>query len=247
VILDAHCHLDDVPALGWRIPAELLIARMDEAGVDRAVVMAIVDAPHLNPDALDVLAAEVRRFPDRLVGFARLHPWYEERALGLLDHAIRALGMRGLKLHPTSTLAHPADAWSVRLIRRAAEYGAPTLFHCGDDPLTAPLAVAAAAAACPEATILAGHMGGYFHGEAMLEVAERQPNLVLETSAMPYPDLIRRAVERLGAGRVVFGSDGPLAHPKLELQKVRLAGLGADDEAAVLGGTLEALLGRVRP
>jgi predicted TIM-barrel fold metal-dependent hydrolase len=155
--------------------------------------------------------------------------------------------MRGLKLHPTSTLAHPADEWSLRLIRRAAEYGAATLFHCGDDPLTAPLAVARAAERCPEATIIAGHMGGYFHGDEMLEVAARFPNLVLETSAMPYPALIRRAVDLLGAERVIFGSDGPVGHPKLEIHKVRLAGLALEQEALVLGGTMAALLERVRP
>ena len=43
-------------------------------------------------------------------------------------------------------------------------------------------------------------MGGYFHVDEAIEVAERHPNLVLETSAMPYPAKIREAVERLGAG-----------------------------------------------
>ncbi len=246
MIVDAHCHIDEIPALGWSMPARLLIERLDEAGIQMGVVLSIADVPNLNPQALDTIELAMQRYPGRLVKFARIHPWYGERSMAYLDDAIGRRGMKGLKLHPTSSIAHPADEWSTRLIRRAAEYGAPTLFHCGDDPLTTPLAVAKAAERCPEATILAGHMGGYFHGEAMLEVAERLPNLVLETSAMPYPDLIRRAVDLLGAERVVFGSDGPAGHPKLEVLKVQLAGLSATDEALVLGGNMERILGQVR-
>jgi predicted TIM-barrel fold metal-dependent hydrolase len=47
----------------------------------------------------------------------------------------------------------------------------------------------------------------------------------------------------VGAGRVVFGSDGPGCHPALEVQKVRLAALDPADERAVLGGTAARLLG----
>ena len=37
-------------------------------------------------------------------------------------------------------------------------------------------------------------MGGYFHVDEALDVAEQHPNIVLETSAMPYPDKIAEAV-----------------------------------------------------
>ena len=64
-------------------------------------------------------------------------------------------------------------------------------------PLSTPLSVARTAAACPDATIVLGHMGGYFHVDEAIDVAERYGNVVLETSAMPYPDKIRTAVERI--------------------------------------------------
>ena len=77
----------------------------------------------------------------------------------------------------------------------------------------------------PEATIVFGHMGAYFHGQDALAVAERCDNVVLETSACPYPELIGEAVRRVGAERVIFGSDGPGCPPAIELEKVRRAGL----------------------
>jgi predicted TIM-barrel fold metal-dependent hydrolase len=245
VIIDAHLHVDELPALGWSLEAAHCVRRLDEAGIDRGVVMTIVDAPEVNPRALELIAEACAAYPDRLDAFARIHPWYGEESLNLLERALGELGFKGLKLHPVSTIAHPAGEDSLRLIRRAAEHSAPTLFHCGDEPLTTPLAIAQAAAACPEATIILGHMGGYFHVDEAIDAAERFPNLVLETSAMPYPEKIRDAVERLGPERVLYASDGPACSPLIELEKVRLAGLHANAERLVLGGNAERILAAV--
>lgn len=242
-IVDAHAHVDEVPALGWIDPPEKLVALMDAAGVDRACVMTYTEAPQFNPRALEYIADAVRRFPDRLIGVARLHPWYPE-ALSLLDFAVLELGMKCLKLHPVGTLTHPADEPTLTLLRRAGELQVPVLFHCGDEPMSTPLAIGLAAAACPETTVVLGHMGGYFHVDEAIEVAESHPNVVLDTSAMPYPRKIREAVQRIGASRVLFASDGPGCRPRLELEKVRQAGLRPDHEALVLGGNVLALLGR---
>src|SRR5207245_141527 len=172
---------------------------------------------------------------------ARIHPWYGDEALALLERAF-ALGFKGLKLHPVSTLAHPGGEETLQLIRAAAERGAPTLFHCGDEPLATPLTVARAAAACPQATIILGHMGGYFHVDEAIEVAEAYENVVLETSAMPYPSKIAEAVQRIGASRVLYASDGPACSPRIEVEKVRLAELPPEAEALVFAGNAKRIL-----
>jgi predicted TIM-barrel fold metal-dependent hydrolase len=239
-------HVDHLPALGWSLEAATCVARLDEAGIEKGVVMTIVDAPEVNPDALDMIAEALAAFPGRLEAFARIHPWYGDVAVALLERAITQLGFKGLKLHPVTTIAHPAEEDTLRLIRVAAAHDAPTLFHCGDEPLTTPLAIARAAEAVPEATIILGHMGGYFHVDEAIAVAERHPNLVLETSAMPYPAKIREAVERIGAERVLYASDGPACSPRIEVEKVRLAGLDADAERLVFGENAARMLEAVR-
>ena len=244
MIVDLHMHVDHIPALGWKMEADLAVRRMDEAGIDRAVIMTIVDVPEVNPDALQLVKDACDDFPDRLWAFARVHPWYGDQAVALLEQAF-AMGFKGLKLHPVSTIAHPGGEDTLRLIRVAAEHRAPTLFHCGDEPMTTPLAIAKAAAAVPYATIVLGHMGGYFHVDEAIAVAERYENVVLETSAMPYPAKIREAVERIGAERVVYASDGPVCSPLIEVEKVRLAGLSAADEALVFGANALRLLEHV--
>jgi len=245
VIVDAHLHVDDLPALGWKLDAAECVRRMDEAGIARGVVMTIVDAPEVNPGALELLVEACAAFPGRLEAFARIHPWYGDEAVALLERAF-TLGFKGLKLHPVTTIAHPADEATLRLIRVAAEHDAPTLFHCGDEPLTTPFAIAPAAVAVPEATIILGHMGGYFHVDEAIEVAERHENVVLESSAMPYPAKIREAVERVGAERVLYASDGPACSPRIEVEKVKLAELSPAAERLVFAGNATRILDGVR-
>ncbi len=245
-IIDSHTHVDEVPALGWIDPPEKIIGLLDEAGIAQAVVMTYTELPGFNPRALEYVAEAVAKYPHRLIGYARLHPWHEAEAARLLVRAVREYRMKGLKLHPVGTLAHPADAATLKLIRLAAELQVPVLFHCGDEPMTTPLAIAVAAARVPDATIILGHMGGFFHVDEAIEVAERHPNVLLETSAMPYPDKIHEAVTRLGADRVLYASDGPGCPPRLELEKVRMAGLSDSDLALVLRGNIVRLLERVR-
>jgi predicted TIM-barrel fold metal-dependent hydrolase len=242
VIIDLHMHVENVAALGWTMSAADCIVAMDEAGVDLAAIMTLTDYPGLNENGMGLIERGCAEFPGRLTGFVRLNPVQLESALLALEIAVRGHGFTGVKLHPVTTLAHPGGPATVALIRRAGELGVPTLFHCGDESYTTPLAVAEAARQCPASTVILGHMGGYFHVDEALEVAEALPNVLLETSGMPYPARIAEAVQRLGPERVLFGSDGPIASPAVERRKVELAGLDATSLALVLGGNAERLL-----
>ena len=246
MIIDFHTHVDEAEIFGWIDPAEKLVPLLDEAGIDKAAIMTYVDLPGSNPEALDYIADAVARFPDRLIGFARLNPNYRDESRRAFHRAVSELAFRGLKLHPTTTLAHPAGDATVELMRECGALGIPVLFHCGDDPYTTPQAIAAGAAQVPDTAVVMGHMGGYFHVDEAIDAAETHPNLYLETSAMPYPKKIGEAVERVGAGKVVFGSDGPGCNPALEVEKIRMLDLRADDEAMVLGGNAARLL-RLEP
>jgi uncharacterized protein len=156
---------------------------------------------------------------------------------------VRDLGFRGLKLHPVSTLAHPADPPTTALLRQAAGLGVPALFHCGDGPFTTPLELEHAAAGVPEASTIFGHMGGYFHVADAIEVARRRPNAYLKTSVMPRPDLVRRAVTDLGPERVLFASDGPGCDPRLEVHKVSRASLSERERELVFSANVLRLWG----
>ena len=242
MIVDSHVHVDEVSPLGWIDPPEAILGLMDEAGIEKAVIMTYTDTPGLNERALEYIAEVVARFPDRFYGYARMHPSYGERAVDLFERAIVEYGLSGLKLHPVSSVAHPGGEATTRLIAKAAELEGPVLFHSGDEAYCTPYEIELSAIACPEATIILGHMGGYFHVGMAIEVARRHPNVDLDTSAMPYPAWVRQAVDALGPERVLFASDGPGCDPRLEVYKLMRAGLTPAEEELVFSGNILRLL-----
>jgi uncharacterized protein len=238
MIIDSHTHVQRVPGSFWDSPPERLIRLMDEASVEKSVIMSYGGAPV--EIAVDYIDQCVREYPGRFIGYANLDP-REEGSTRLLQYAVKNLGFRGLKLHPVAYELHPVHPLSIGILKAAAELQVPVLFHCGDEEYTLPLQLAQAAARCSDTTIIFGHMGGYFHVEDAIRAAREYPNIILETSAMPYPYLIREAVKHIGSKRVLFASDGPGCPPELDAEKVRCAGLSQSEEEDLFHGTITRL------
>jgi predicted TIM-barrel fold metal-dependent hydrolase len=241
-VIDFHTHIDDAPDYGWIDPPEKLVPLLDEANVAKAVIMTYRDASAADPSPLEYIRDAVAKYPSRLVGFARLRPSDDDSAVRLLEQAVSEFKMAGLKLHPVGTFQPPSGPSTVRLVSAAAEMSLPILFHCGDENFTTPLAIEQLVVRVPTAKIVLGHMGGYFHTKDAIEVARRNPSVYLETSATPYPASILDAVRSIGAHRVIFGSDGPGAPPRLEVRKVLGCGLDEHELTAVLRDNALALI-----
>lgn len=243
-IIDAHTHIEGLPDCDWQDPPELMLRLMDEAGIDQAIVMTYCDAPlghaHYNP--LDYVHDAVKKYPERLLGFARLNPGADE-AEALLEEAVLQRGFRGLKLHPFGYRIPSDDECTLKLLRCAARLNVPALFHCGDEEYTLPLQLERAAQACPETAIIFGHMGGYFHVRDAIAVARCCPNVYLETSATPHVSLIREAIDLLGADRVIYASDGPGCDPTIELKKVEMIGLSEAQRQRIFSANILRLMG----
>jgi predicted TIM-barrel fold metal-dependent hydrolase len=242
MIIDSHTHVD---RLGWYDPPETILRLMDEAGIEKSIIMTYGDAPDVR-GSLEYIAEAVQKYADRLIGYARMNPGRGTETRDLFSKAMEEYGFKGLKLHPLGNLCHPAGPETLDLIRLATHYRAPVLFHCGDEELTLPLQIAQAAEECPEATIILGHCGGYFHTNDAIRVAERYSNVLLETSAMPYPQLIKQAVDRIGPSRVLYASDGPGCDPTIEVHKVKMAGLTEEEQEAVFFQNTKTILDNVR-
>ncbi len=233
MILDSHAHVDVVPSLGWYDTADKLVQRMDQAGIAKAAISGYLNAPGPNPDSLKTIAAAVEKYPDRLIGYARLDPWFDEACIQTLEDGVKNLGIRGVKLHPAHYTLFPFGPLTVKLARRAGELGLPILFHCGDEMMCLPYQIDRLAAQCPDTRIILAHIGGFFSGEAALNVAERRPNVWVDTSEIPLPGMVRKAVDRLGAEKVLFGTDAPCCDIRLEIMKVKLAQLTPEQESLV--------------
>jgi len=240
LILDSHTHVQKIPGHEWDSPPERLIPLLDQAGIHAAVIMGYGEASRDTPAYIEEMKEARDAYPGRLLPMARLLPC--ESAPELLKHLVREEGFLGLKLHPVGYRLLPDHPLVIDLLKMAGHLCVPTLFHCGDEEYSYPLQIERAARLCPKSKIILGHMGGYFHVNDAILVAKENPNIYLETSAMPYPHYIQDAVQAVGARRVLFGSDGPGCLPALELEKVLKAGLKSEDLEWVLGKSYLKLL-----
>ena len=92
----------------------------------------------------------------------------------------------------------------------------------------------------PDVTFIIPHLGSFADDWraqlALIDHLVRHPNIYADTSGVRRFDLLEEAVKRAGAGKILFGSDGPWLHPAVELAKIKALKLVPVDEALILGG-----------
>lgn len=219
MVIDAHAHVDEYTLFGWCDPPEKAVELMDGAGIDKMMVTTYGEGPDY-PKALSVLLDSVQKFPGRFIPFIRINPM-SPGAVEYLEQvkSEHPKEIYGLKIHPVANFSKPYGHQTIALLRKCGEMNMPVSFHCGDELGSYPWQLGAAAEACPETTILC-HIGGFFHNEEMIRVAQCFPNIMLDTSSIPYPYIVEKAVDALGAERICFASDSPAGDPKLDLHKI---------------------------
>jgi len=240
-IVDAHCHAgkglnfgkdDAAPWTNYNDP-EWILRADDEAGIHKSVIFPISNSTY--EEANREIAGYVRRWPDRFIGFAKHDAKTEEGKIGeKLRREVRELGLKGLKLHGTP---------SREMLEAVEELKILILFHPGKVADGFP-----ALEAHPRVTFLLAHLGSFASRDwrehrAAIDATKRYPNLYLETSSVVFHRYLEEAARELPHGKLVFGSDGPLVDPRVELHKIRLLKLAPDHERQVLGGTILRLLG----
>jgi hypothetical protein len=236
LVIDAHCHAGRGTAMSapWTTQAdvEVTLRHMAEAGIDRTVLFPINNVDYERPN--QEIAEICERHAGRFIGFAKHDPQAEAgRIRGLLKREVEGLGLKGLKLHRLPTR---------EVLDTVAELRIPILYH--------PEKVSnlhLIAAEYPQIIFIVAHLGNFASRDwtehvAAIDVAKRYPNVYLETSAVVFWKFLEMAAKELGAGKLIFGSDGPELDSRVELHKIKLLKLAPADEARVLGGNMVKLL-----
>lgn len=237
--IDAHCHAGFGDGLTgpWDTEAALdrYLERAERAGIDRTVVFPVFNGDY--PAANERLARIVTRLPDRLIGFCALHPQRDADALDrIIGRAVEVHGFRGIKVHGAE--AFP----SRRTCALAARYGIPVLFDIYGNTARSEML----ANQYPEVVFIVPHLGRFSDDWmtflAVIDQLTRHPNVYADTSGVRYFDALAEAARR-APRKLIFGSDGPLLHPGVELAKITELRLPPALERRITGGTIAALLG----
>jgi predicted TIM-barrel fold metal-dependent hydrolase len=250
-IIDCHIHLQ---GQGHRYDEEEVqrgLALADRAGIERMVYLFALGTGGVDPQEADITASNdigielVTRHPDRFSAFCYLNPSLPEAfTQGEIDRCIADGPLAGIKLWISVKATDPRlDP----IMARAAALRVPVLHHAWYKATefvfeeSTPAEVAALARRHPEATIIMAHLaGGGWRG---VRDVRDCPNVVVDTSgAQPHAGLVEYAVQELGAGRVVFGSDWPIRDVAVQRARVTGSAVSDDAKAAILGGTMARLL-----
>jgi predicted TIM-barrel fold metal-dependent hydrolase len=218
--------------LGWDAPetpealADRWIAELDCHQVRRVALMASV------PDDEDSIAAAIARHPERIVGFFMFDPTAAD-ADRRLARAFDDQRLRGVCLFPAMHRYALHDERALGVFEAAAARPGTVVFaHCGalsvgvrkrlglpsrfETRFGNPLDLHMAAATWPSLPIIVPHFGAGMFREALM-IADLCPNIVFDTSSsngwikytpgLTLEEVFRRALDVLGASRLVFGSD----------------------------------------
>lgn len=238
------------------IGPESLIAEMDAAGVDMAVVCGFPWQNHeLCVMGNDAVLDAVQRFPNRLVGFGCVYPEEPDRALNEIDRCVTE-GLRGIGElgFYTRGMTHQDIVRMEPICRVISHLKIPLLLHAnetvghsypgkGDTDLRE---IYRFVSSFPDVSIILAHWGGgLIFYEMMPSVARVTQRVYYDTAASPFlyrKDIYRVAHEIIGPDRIIFGSDYPLIRPRRYLDDIQNAGLDRTPVDQILGENLRRLL-----
>jgi len=202
----------------------------------------------------ETVAAACREYPDAFTGLGSVDP-HKPSAVDEVAH-IAALGLRGVKFHPSLQAFAPDDPKFWPVFAACERHGLLALFHTGTSGIGArqpggqgiridyahPLKLDAVAAAHPELTVVAAHFGWPWQMD-LIAVALHKTNVYIDISGWSPkripPEVVRELKGRL-SGQFLWGSDFPFISPERCLAELDDLGLASpallrDNAARVLG------------
>jgi predicted TIM-barrel fold metal-dependent hydrolase len=243
-IVDIHTHLAAPGAVPSSEEMTGMIRLARRHGVVRAVALGnLISVGGSNPTPEEITTindntlAAMKSHPEFFIGFCYLNPEHPpEFLLGEIDRCVVKGGMRGLKFW---VAVKATDRRHDPVMRRVKELNIPILYHAwykafeqGANEST-PAEVADLAKRFPDVTIVMAHLTG--DGERGVLDIVACPNVLIDTSGgQAEAGLVEYAVRRLGAERVIYGSDWPIRDFGTQVGRVLGASLKPEERALIL-------------
>ena len=202
----------------------------------------------------ETVAAACEEYPDAFTGIGSVDP-HKESAVDEVAN-IAALGLRGVKFHPSLQAFAPDDPTYWPVFAACQQHGLLALFHTGTSGIGArqpggqgiridyahPLKLDAVAAAHPRLTVVAAHFGWPWQMD-LIAIALHKTNVYIDISGWSPrripPEVVHELKGRL-SGQFVWGSDFPFITPERCLAELDELGLASstllhDNAARILG------------
>lgn len=210
-----------------------LISRMDEWGIDRAVVLNIATNPKQQTN-VNNFAIELNK-SERLYALGSLNP--ESDNIKSEAKRLRDNGIRGIKIHP-DYMGRPIDDEIYFPIFAACiendlfavthsgwDFISPSFIHCSPERLLKVMKK------YPDLKLVAAHMGANKQWDEV-EANLIGKNIWFDTSLVPLFGLSKEQCTRMlknhDTNKLLFGSDFPWCSMKLELEYIESLGISPE-------------------
>lgn len=244
-IIDVHTHPIFFGDGRRESEIEALVAHGRSLGIERMISLGDVLRYGPRPDVAQIQrlnneSARLQRLhPAYFVGFCYLNPTLGEKAV--MDEAERCVtkfAFKGIKLEIAN---NASDACMKHVMKAARTFGLVVLQHSWSATHFGPEArdhsdpddTTALARRNPDVNIIMAHLVGVgFRG---VLAAKGLPNVFIDTSGgYPEEGLVEYAVEHLGAGNVIYGSDLPIRESSTKIGSVLGARIPESAKARIL-------------
>ena len=235
MIVDFHNHIGKRKGLSFT--AEQLIEKMDEGGIDKAVVFTFPE----NIDNEYVYQATLK-YPDRLIGFVTVNPW-NDKCEEELEYYLSDGKLKGIKLHSLKHgFAFDSHTLLDPIFMIAEKYNVPIIAYGAANVLCVSNMFEEMARTFPKVNLIMAHAGQMYEAKGAIGCASRVSNLYLESSRC-FAENIRKQLSDVGYQQMLLGTDVPFGEYDLEIAKIKMEVKDPEAQKAILGGNALRLLG----
>ncbi|MGI8484186.1 MAG: amidohydrolase family protein [Thermomicrobiales bacterium] len=245
LIIDAHAHLGSFPMIHAPFSdASGLLGSMNRIGIRTTCLSSSYAICSDYVRGNDEVAATVRAYPGRFLGYAVINPNYPEEIERELGRCLDDLGFWGVKLHPDIHRYPPDGPSYLRVYAYMNERGGVILSHAfGDVRLLDRLS-----ATYPNVVFIQAHEGGAYDGRTpspYVPLLRERENVYLDTTlSIVRAGAIERLVDDSGADRLLFATDVPFLDNAHQLGRITHARISEEDKRKILGVNMQRLLAR---
>lgn len=199
---------------------DTLLEHMDKHNIEKALLLPINDGRlfYEMRKTNEFIADLVQKSSNRFVGFADLQiidVYGMHEAAYELEYAVKELGLKGLKIHPSNLNIDADDLRLVPVLRKAAELKIPVMYHSnpwgpGFYDVSSPHKINRMIKIFPDINFIAAHMGGQRHMDAIKAVGMVDISYTLPELVDIYGiEITNNILKKFGADRLIFGTDFP--------------------------------------
>jgi uncharacterized protein len=229
---------------------ERMLAMMDEAGIERALLIATKTGRLGLPGSwhlpYEIVADAVRKHPDRFGALAGLDPYEGMEGLRRLERAVRELGFVGAHMYPHWFELAPDHAKWYPFYAKCVELDVPVQMQVGQSLIYTPeqrlrsvgrpIALDAVACDFPELRLVGIHIGIPWT-EEMIAMAWKHPNVYIGCDAHSpkyWPASFVQYVNTYGQDKVIFGTDFPVLDFARTREEIEALGLKHEPKRKLL-------------